>query len=150
MAELGVRLQKGSDGPGRSGLGRVLRFLVGGGLNTAVTYLVYLALHQVLNYQLAFLIAYAAGIVFSYFFNSKVVFQRRMTWTGMLVFPLVYLVQYAVSALVLGAIVEYTAVPSWVAPLLVSVLTLPLTFVLTRFVVNRFNPLEGDLRRADD
>lgn len=127
----------------RPDLGRVLRFVIGGGLNTAVTYGVYLALHTVFDYQLAFLIAYAAGIVFSYFFNSAVVFRRRMTWTGMLVFPLVYLVQYGVSALVLGALVEYTTVPSWIAPLLVSVLTLPLTFVLTRLVVNRFNPPDG-------
>ncbi|WP_305820955.1 GtrA family protein [Massilia brevitalea] len=137
-------IQAGNGSPGRrAGMLRVLRFLVGGGLNTAVTYLVYLALHAVLSYQLAFFIAYAAGIVFSYFFNSTVVFKRRMSWHGMVVFPLVYLVQYGVSALVLGLLVEHTALPSWIAPLLVSVITLPLTFVLTRLVVNRFNPPVG-------
>jgi putative flippase GtrA len=124
---------------GSRGFGRIVRFVVGGGLNTAVTYCVYLLLHQVLSYQRAYLIAYAAGIVFSYFFNSTVVFKRRMSWSGMLVFPLVYLVQYAISALALGAIVEYSPVSSKLAPLVVSVLTLPVTFVLTRFVLGRFN-----------
>lgn len=142
---------KQDDGGGtdRRGLGRMLRFLVGGGLNTAVTYGVYLALHLWLSYQLAFLIAYAAGIVFSYFFNSTVVFRRRMSWSGMLVFPLVYVVQYAISAVVLRGIVEYMNVPAWIAPLAVSVLLLPLTYVLTRLVVNRFNPAGAGAPAAD-
>lgn len=140
MAELEVIGQWRSALADRPGLARVLRFLLGGGLNTAVTYGVYLVLHQMLSYQLAFLIAYATGILFAYFYNSTVVFKRRMSWSGMLAFPVVYLVQYAISALVLGGIVEYTRVPSWIAPLLVSVLTLPLTYVLTKLVVNRFNP----------
>lgn len=150
MAELEVIQVDDGSLARRAGILRALRFLVGGGLNTAVTYLVYLALHVVLSYQLAFFIAYAAGIVFSYFFNSTVVFKRRMSWSGMGVFPLVYLVQYGVSALVLGAIVEHTVMPSWIAPLLVSVVTLPLTFVMTRFVVNRFNPPDGTRRGSDN
>jgi putative flippase GtrA len=120
-------------------LRRLVGFVIGGGLNTAVTYLVYLALHFSLSYQLAYFLAYAVGIVFSYCFNSKVVFQKAMSWQGMLAFPAVYVVQYAVSAVALAIIVERIAVPAWIAPLLVSVLTLPLTYVLTRLVVNRFN-----------
>lgn len=118
---------------------RLLSFVIGGGLNTAITYLLYLALHLVLSYQLAFFLAYAAGVVFAYCFNSKVVFRKAMSWQGMLVFPAVYVVQYAVSALALALLVERIAVAQWLAPLLVSVLTLPLTYLMTRFVVNRFN-----------
>jgi putative flippase GtrA len=118
---------------------RVARFLIGGGLNTAVSYLAYLALHRYLSYQLAYLIAYAFGIVFSYSFNSKVVFQKAMSWRGMLAFPAVYVVQYAVSASVLALFVERIGVPAWSAALLVIVLTLPLSYFLTRFVVHRFN-----------
>lgn len=144
MAKLGMTLADRGRMGGSAGLGRILRFLVGGGLNTAVTYIIYLILQMVLSYQLAFLLAYAAGIVFSYFFNSTVVFKRQMSWTGMMVFPLVYLVQYAVSALVLRVIVEHSPVSAKIAPLLVSVLMLPLTFVLSRLVVSRFNrPNEG-------
>lgn len=118
---------------------RLARFIVGGGLNTGVTYLIYLALHIRLSYQLAYLVAYLAGIAFSYCFNSIFVFRKNMSWGGALVFPAVYAIQYAVSAMVLGIIVEQTPVSAWAAPLIVSVLTLPLTYVLTKLVVDRFN-----------
>lgn len=114
-------------------------FVIGGAFNTGVTYLCYLGLHMLLSYQVAYLLAYAAGIVFSYCFNSLVVFRRPMSWRGLMAFPAVYLVQYAVSALILALIVEQFGVPAWWAPLAVSVLMLPLTYVLTRFVLNRFN-----------
>ena len=125
----------------RPRLRRLVSFVIGGGLNTGVTYLIYLLLHLQLrlSYQLAYLLAYAAGIAFSYCFNSKVVFKKRMSWRGLLVFPAVYVVQYAVSALALALIVERGLMPEWAAPLLVAVLTLPLTYVLTKLVVNRFN-----------
>ncbi len=118
---------------------RLIGFVVGGGLNTGVTYLVYFVLHLKLSYQVAYFIAYVAGILFSYFFNSKVVFKKQMTWTGLLVFPAVYLVQYLISALALAAIVEWAGMDPWFAPLVVSVLTLPLTYIMARFVLQRFN-----------
>lgn len=123
----------------RARLRRIAGFVIGGACNTGVTYLIYLALHLVLNYQLAYLLAYAAGIVFSYVFNSLVVFRRPMSWRGLMAFPAVYIVQYLVSAGVLALIVETIKVPAWWAPLLVSVLMLPLTYLLTRFVLTRFN-----------
>lgn len=123
----------------RARLRRIAGFVIGGALNTAVTYLIYLALHQVLRYQLAYLLAYAAGIAFSYVFNSLVVFLRPMSWRGMLAFPAVYVVQYLASAGVLALIVEGFGVPAWWAPLLVSALMVPLTYLLARFVLTRFN-----------
>lgn len=123
----------------RARLRRIAGFVIGGGFNTGVTYVIYVVLHQVLRYQVAYLLAYAAGIVFSYVFNSLVVFRRPMSWRGMLAFPAVYVVQYLVSAAVLALIVEWLGVPAWWAPLMVSVLMLPLTYVLTRFVLTRFN-----------
>jgi putative flippase GtrA len=118
---------------------RIAGFVVGGGLNTAVTYLLYLALHLQLGYHLAFLLAYMAGILFSYWFNSTFVFKKAMSWRGLLAFPLVYVVQYAVSALVLVLLVEQGGVAEWLAPLLVSAIMLPLTYVMVKFVLHRYN-----------
>ncbi|RYZ65352.1 MAG: hypothetical protein EOP09_14395, partial [Proteobacteria bacterium] len=39
-----------------------LRFLFAGGLNTAVTYLMYLGLLQVTSYQISYAIAFVSGI----------------------------------------------------------------------------------------
>ena len=55
-------------------------------------------------------------------------------------YPLVYLVQYAVGAIVLELLVRHAGVSVPLAPLVVVVLTLPLTFMLSKFV------LAGDKR----
>ena len=76
-----------------------LAFLIGGGLNTALSYGVYLLLVRFVDYQAAYLIAYIAGIFSSYWINSVFVFRTPMTLSGLLKFPLVYLFQYVASAL---------------------------------------------------
>lgn len=119
-------------------LARWGRFVVGGGLNTAVTYVVYLALAYVLNYQLAFLIAYTAGVMFSYCYNAKFVFRMPMSWKGMMAYPMVYIVQYAISALALGVMVESLDLSKTIAPILVAVATLPVTYVLSKTIIRRF------------
>lgn len=139
VAQLDMTVARPAPESRRARLRRIAGFVIGGALNTGVTYLIYLALHQVLRYQLAYLLAYAAGITFSYVFNSVVVFLRPMSWRGMLAFPAVYVVQYLVSAGVLALIVEGFGVPAWWAPLLVSALMVPLTYLLARYVLTRFN-----------
>lgn len=114
---------------------RWLRFVAGGVANTAFSYGVYLLLQLVLAYQVAYLLAYAAGIVFAYWFNARHVFHAPMSWRGLFAYPLVYVVQYAGSALLLYALVERAgAAPAW-APLAVTVVMLPLTYTMNRFVL---------------
>lgn len=114
---------------------RWIRFIIGGGLNTAVAYISYLALSHFLNYQLSFMIAYIIGIVFSYFFNVKTVFRATPSLKGFLTYPLVYVVQYAISALVLGIFVEKFGFSKILSPLLVSIITLPLTYLLSKHII---------------
>lgn len=116
---------------------RLLRFVIGGGLNTAVTYGIFLLGNLVMPYQTAYLIAYLIGIAFSYFFNSLVVFKAPLSIRKFLAFPLVYVVQYLVSALLLEVSVKVLGVPVAYAPLLIIVITIPLTFVLSRFILAR-------------
>jgi putative flippase GtrA len=62
---------------------RWLRFLLGGGINTAFSYAVYLALNTIMTYQFAYFIAYTLGVVFAYWFNSGVVFRVPQSWKGL-------------------------------------------------------------------
>ncbi len=114
---------------------RWLRFLLGGVVNTAFSYAVYLALNTVFAYQLAFFVAYALGVVFSYWFNATVVFQVSLSWKGLLSFPAVYFVQYVASAFSLGGLVELAGIAESWAPLLVALLMLPVTYVMSKFVL---------------
>ena len=114
---------------------RWLRFVLGGAANTILSYAVYFALRQALGYQRAWLAAYAAGIAFAYWFNATRVFRVALSWRGLLSYPLVYLVQYALSALLLRLLVErWGAATAW-APLPLALLTLPLSFAMSRLLL---------------
>lgn len=111
------------------------RFVAGGAANTALSYAAYLALRPALGYQGAWLAAYALGIGFAYWFNASHVFRVALSWRGLLTYPLVYAVQYLVSALLLHLLVERLGAASAWAPLPVALLMLPLTFVISRLLL---------------
>ncbi|MBT9173985.1 MAG: hypothetical protein DDT21_02396 [Syntrophomonadaceae bacterium] len=114
---------------------RWLRFLLGGGVNTAFTYALYLALNTILAYQLAYFIAYALGVVFAYWFNAAVVFRVPLSWKGLCSYPVVYLVHYLVSAFLLGGLVELAGIVESLAPLVVALVMVPVTYVMSKFVL---------------
>lgn len=118
-------------------LTHLIKFLIGGGINTAFTYGLYFGLQVSLPYQLAYALAFAAGIVFSYWFNATIVFKTRISWKGFFTFPLVYVMQYLLSAVLLSVFVERFSIPQSIAPLAVIVLTIPITFGLTRWLLRR-------------
>lgn len=115
----------------------LIKFVIGGGINTAFTFALYYGLQIVLPYQVAYALAFATGIVFSYWFNATIVFRTPVSWKGFFAFPLVYLAQYLLSAVLLSAFVERLDIPQGVAPLFVIVVTIPVTFVLTRWFLRR-------------
>lgn len=117
----------------------VTRFLVGGAINTAATLALYWALQRVMHYQLAYLVSYCAGIAISYSVNTRFVFRARHTWLKFAVFPLIYLITYVIGAVMLKVSVHYLGVPVAIAPLVSIVVTLPVSFLLTRFLLLRDN-----------
>ena len=115
--------------------GEAYRFVLGGLLNTVLSYAVYFACQLFLPYQLAYAIAYVFGVMLSYRINVAFVFRTQHSAAKAMAFPLVYLVQYVTGALLLALLVEWLGMPQEIAPLAVIVLTIPLTFVLSRFVL---------------
>lgn len=111
----------------------VVRFLLGGGLNTVLTYLVYLILLLVVEYWAAYTISYVCGIVLSYLINRRV-FRANHNWSSALLFPGIYLVQYLVGLAVVHAWVKMLDLPAQLAPLVAVLITLPVTFLLSRAV----------------
>ena len=122
----------------------IVRFLVGGASTTLVSYALYLVLLRWMPYVVAYSIAYVAGIAWSYFANTLFVFRRAPSVARAALFPLVYLAQYLAGTVLLVILVGVLHVPQAFAPLAVIVLTLPLTYVLSRYVIT------ADLRRRRD
>lgn len=106
-------------GPTRSETGdirrRFARFLVVGGLSTALNYGVYLLLLPKLPYLPAAAIGYLSGLVVGYFLNRAWAFDAATESHRKVVpFVLVYLVNLATSQLLLLALVDRLGVPaSW-------------------------------------
>jgi putative flippase GtrA len=110
----------------------IARFLMSGGFNTALTYGMYLGLLTVLSYQVSYTISYVSGIVMAYVLNRFFVFKSHQGLKSALMMPLIYLVQYSLSLLILWLWVEKLQLDSRLAPLAAIVLTLPITFALSK------------------
>lgn len=112
--------------------GRGLRFLVAGGLNTAVTYLMYLGLLRVTSYQVSYAIAFTCGIAISYALGRVFVFRTHRGYRSALMLPLVYLIQYVAGAAVVWAWVTLLHQHPMLAPAVSILVTLPLTYLLSK------------------
>lgn len=113
----------------------VIRFLLGGASTTILSYAVYLLLLTWLPYLAAYAFAFASGVAWSYFANTLFVFRRRPTVARALAFPIVYLAQYLAGSMLLVVLIDDVQLPAKFAPLVVVVVTLPLTYVLSRWVI---------------
>jgi putative flippase GtrA len=113
---------------------RFFRFILSCGLNTAITYGIYLLLLQQTSYQISYTIAYVSGIAISYLLNRVFVFREHRGLRSLLLFPLVYVTQYGFGMLILWLWIDMAGLNDKIAPLVVVAMTLPLTYVLSRFV----------------
>lgn len=111
------------------------RFLLAGASTTAFSYLLYLLLLLWWLPMYAYATSYVAGVAWSYSINSIWVFNGRWTWRGLAAYPIVYIVQGLLSLALFSLLVDLLKLPPTVAPLLVIVAMLPVTFMLGRRVV---------------
>lgn len=114
------------------------RFLLGGGANTAITYGLFLLLQWVIPAAAAYTIAYIVGILLAYWINTIFVFQTKPSIRTVLQFPAVYIVQY-VSGLVLLTLFTYMGLTNAVAMLLAIIVNVPVSFLMTRYVLRAAN-----------
>lgn len=116
-----------------------LRFLLVGATNTGLSYLVYVLLLRFFSYLVAYSIAYCLGIVLSYFLNVYFVFKQTASFSSFLTFPMVYLFQYGLGAAVLWLLVEQLGVSPKLGMAGVIMLTIPVTFLTSRYILRRNN-----------
>lgn len=113
----------------------VILWAIGGGINTAFTYVLYLVFKQFLSYQLAFTASYLVGIIFAYFYNSLVAFKSPFSIKKFFQFPLVYLVQYLLSLGLLELFVRRINISTNFAPIFVFIIVTPVTYLLSKFIL---------------
>ena len=111
------------------------RFLFWGGVNTLSGYLIYAFLLRFLPYLLCYTIAFVISVFVSYFLNSKFVFNQELRLSKAIKYPLVYLAQYLIGTISLYLLVQILRVNKLLAPVFVVVLTIPVTYYLSRKIV---------------
>ena len=119
----------------RARTSEIARFLIGGASTTVASYIVYLLLLPHLAYLVAYGIAYATGIAWSYLASTLFVFRRRPSIGRALAFPLTYVVQYLAGSVLLVLLVDTLGVRKTFAPLVVVIATLPMTYLLSRWII---------------
>ncbi|MHC1727993.1 MAG: GtrA family protein [Syntrophobacteraceae bacterium] len=118
----------------RSKPGAFVRFLLSGAFNTAATYALYLVLLRFVPYRISYTAAYISGIILAYRLNRTFVFSSNRGIGTALLFPLVYVVQYLVGLAVVSVWVELLGWRTSLAPMAAIALSIPITFVLSRWV----------------
>lgn len=113
------------------------RFLIAGGTNTALTLALYYWLNLFIHYQLAYGLAYVAGVIISYFLNARFVFEATPCWRSFFSFPLIYVFQLLLNIVLLRLLIEVLGWPEWFSPLVVIVLGIPVIFLLSRYVFKK-------------
>ena len=113
------------------------RFVAFGTVNTFSSYLIYLLLLLLVSYPIAYTLSFACGIFLSYCLNAYFVFGEKLRLSRALQYPLVYLVQYLVGLALLYLLVEVAQISKLAAPFVVVVLTVPITYKLSRYIIKR-------------
>ena len=118
-------------------LKQFIKFVGVGGINTVITYLLYLLLLFVFSYQVSYTFTYIFGIWLSYWLNLKFVFREIGSTKKMLFFPLVYLIQYLFGMIILYIMIEIFRIRIQLGPIIVVIITLPITFILSKKILTK-------------
>lgn len=111
---------------------QILGFALAGFISTLIMYGFYLLFYQFLSYQYAYFFSYFLSIFALYFMNLRV-FNHYIALRSFIKFPLVYAMQYLISAASLKLLV-LAGIPELYAPIVTVVLLFPLTFFLNKLI----------------
>lgn len=115
-----------------------LRFIVVGFVNTFNYYIVYLFLLEQagMHYLMSHWTATFCSMFISYFLNVYFTYQVKPSWHSFIQFPMTQVVNIFVQSVWLGLFVEIIGFSSVLAPFFAVVFTVPITFIVTRSILN--------------
>ena len=113
---------------------RAARFVLIGGVNTLVTYGIFIGLGLVIPPGIAYTIAFAAGLIWVTLGSSKFVFGAGTSARPMLLFGAWYLALYAIGQVVVQLIAPRDTVGLAITSLAILAVTTPLAFLGGRYL----------------
>ncbi|MDX6561133.1 MAG: hypothetical protein QOD65_947 [Gaiellales bacterium] len=120
-----------------------LRFVVLGGANTLVTFLLLAGLAQVIDDRVAYTLVFFAGVAFTTSLTGRFVFSAASSRGRTVAFGLWYLAVYLVGLLVVHAVDRNGDRSGFVVAAAVVVCTAPLGFLGGRLIYRHSPPAVG-------
>ncbi|MFF7125038.1 GtrA family protein [Streptomyces sp. NPDC008240] len=114
---------------------QIVTFAAVGVINTATYYCLYLLFLTWLPYLAAHILAFLLSMIGSFFLNARFTYRTRLTWRKFLLFPLTNVTNFLITTAGVYVIVDVLHAGSRFAPLLASAAAIPVTFVVSRWVM---------------
>lgn len=115
----------------------ILKFIIVGGINTLNYYVVYLLLLKLLHieYMISHITGFIVAFVISYYLNCYFVYRVKPTWRKFISFPITQLVNVSLQTVLLYVFVSWLNLPAEIAPFAGLVITIPITFILSKWIL---------------
>lgn len=119
----------------------ILKFIIVGGINTLNYYVVYLLLLKLLHieYMISHITGFLVAFVISYYLNCYFVYRVKPTWRKFISFPFTQIVNVSLQTVLLYVFVSWLNLPAEIAPFAGLVITIPITFVLSKWILKDSN-----------
>lgn len=119
----------------------ILKFIIVGGINTLNYYIVYLLLLKLLHieYMISHITGFIVAFVISYYLNCYFVYRVKPTWRKFISFPITQLVNVSLQTVLLYVFVSWLNLPAEIAPFAGLVITIPITFILSKWILKDSN-----------
>ncbi|MEU6402799.1 GtrA family protein [Streptomyces sp. NPDC046985] len=114
---------------------QIATFAAVGVVNTATYYALYLLFLTRFPYLLAHVLAFLLSMTGSFFLNARFTYRTRPTWRKFLLFPLTNAANFVLTTAGVYVIVDVLHAGSRFAPLLASAAAIPVTFVISRRIM---------------
>jgi putative flippase GtrA len=124
----------------RSGYGQVVRFLLVGASNTAVTLALFVLLQNWLSPTVAYTVVFALGLAYTTVMTASVIFGATLTWRTGGAFVGWYLLVYGVGVAVVQAVHLMWQPSSFVTAVVTVGVTAPLNFLGGRLLFRGARP----------
>ncbi|ENL82502.1 hypothetical protein U57_01977 [Staphylococcus aureus M1016] len=119
----------------------ILKFIIVGGINTLNYYVVYLLLLKLLHieYMISHITGFLVAFVISYYLNCYFVYRVKPTWRKFISFPITQIVNVSLQTVLLYVFASWLNLPAEIAPFAGLVITIPITFVLSKWILKDSN-----------
>lgn len=119
----------------------ILKFIIVGGINTLNYYVVYLLLLKLLHieYMISHITGFIVAFVISYYLNCYFVYRVKPTWRKFISFPITQIVNISLQTVLLYVFVSWLNLTAEIAPFVGLIITIPITFILSKWILKDSN-----------